>query len=245
MRNYIIRRLLILIPTLLVLTLLIFILVSFVPGDIVDAMQARSSEMSMDREAIEKALGLDAPLIVQYGRWLGVVPNVEGKVDGLFQGNLGQVPHDGLNRDTPKVKALAARGDGRRDLVRIGRDQRKDHVGRWFFQGLEQCVEGRLGEHVGFVEHIDLVLPFAGPEANLFPDVADLIDEVKTIDGQAYRWLDLPDYVTTKAVGEPRLPAREALIAVPPGADIAVAVRSLREQILGCGRELRGARRCP
>lgn len=89
MRNYIIRRLFILIPTLLVLTFLIFILVSLVPGDIVDAMQARSSDMLLDREAIEKSLGLDATLLVQYGRWMGVVPQMDGTLGGLFQGSLG------------------------------------------------------------------------------------------------------------------------------------------------------------
>jgi peptide/nickel transport system permease protein len=89
MRNYIVRRLLILIPTLLVLTFLIFILVSLIPGDIVDAMQSRASEMTMDRAAIEHALGLDAPLLVQYGRWMGVIPGVDGKVSGLLQANLG------------------------------------------------------------------------------------------------------------------------------------------------------------
>jgi peptide/nickel transport system permease protein len=89
MRNYIIRRLLILIPTLILLTFLIFIMVSLVPGDIVDAMQARASEMTMDRAAIEKALGLDAPLLVQYGRWMGVVPQMDGELRGLFQGDLG------------------------------------------------------------------------------------------------------------------------------------------------------------
>jgi peptide/nickel transport system permease protein len=89
MRNYIIRRLLILIPTLFFLTFLIFFLVSLVPGDIVDAMQARSSEMTMDREAIEHSLGLDAPLVVQYFRWLGLAPQVDGEADGLFQGSLG------------------------------------------------------------------------------------------------------------------------------------------------------------
>ncbi len=89
MRSYIIRRLLILVPTLFLLTFLIFIMVSFVPGDIVDAMQARSSEMTMDRAAIEKALGLDASLLVQYGRWIGVFPQMDGEINGLFQGNLG------------------------------------------------------------------------------------------------------------------------------------------------------------
>ena len=85
MRNYIIRRLLILIPTLLLLTFLIFIMVSLVPGDIVDAMQARASEMTMDRAQIEKSLGLDAPLIVQYGRWMGVIPQMDGKIHEQLQ----------------------------------------------------------------------------------------------------------------------------------------------------------------
>lgn len=89
MRNYIIRRLLILIPTLIFLTFILFILVSIVPGDIVDAMQARSSEMTMDRDAIEASLGLDAPLPVQYLRWMGILPQIDGEVNGLFQGNLG------------------------------------------------------------------------------------------------------------------------------------------------------------
>jgi len=90
MRAYIIRRLLILIPTLLLLTFIIFILVSLVPGDIIDAMQARASEPGgFDRAAIEHALGLDAPIFVQYGRWMGVVPQMDGNFNGLFQGDLG------------------------------------------------------------------------------------------------------------------------------------------------------------
>ena len=89
MRAYIIRRLLILIPTLLLLTFLIFIIVSLVPGDIIDAMQARASEIELDRAAIEHALGLDAPIFVQYGRWMGVVPQMDGNFNGLFQGDLG------------------------------------------------------------------------------------------------------------------------------------------------------------
>jgi peptide/nickel transport system permease protein len=103
MRNYIIRRLLILVPTLILLTFLTFVLVAMVPGDIVDALQARSSEMTMDRAAIEKSLGLDAPLIVQYARWMGLVPQMDGKVSGLFQGSLGE----SWWRRTPVLKLLA------------------------------------------------------------------------------------------------------------------------------------------
>ena len=89
MRNYIIRRLLILIPTVLLVTIIVFFVVSLVPGDIIDAMRSKALDVVLDRAAIEKALGLDAPVIIQYGRWLGVVPQADGNLSGLFQGDLG------------------------------------------------------------------------------------------------------------------------------------------------------------
>jgi peptide/nickel transport system permease protein len=89
MRNYIIRRLLILIPTLLLLTFLIFALAALIPGDIIDAMQARSTDIGFDRAAMARSFGLDAPILVQYGRWMGVIPRMDGTVSGLFQGDLG------------------------------------------------------------------------------------------------------------------------------------------------------------
>ncbi len=91
MRTYIVRRLLILIPTLLLVTILVFIVVHLVPGNIVDAMMAApgAEDMELDREAVERALGLDAPLPVQYGRWLGVVPQMDGSFSGIIQGDIG------------------------------------------------------------------------------------------------------------------------------------------------------------
>lgn len=77
------------VPTLFLLSMLVFFTVRLIPGDIVMAMQATSiSEGEVDREAIERLLGLDAPIYVQYGRWLGVVP-WQGEYQGIFQGNLG------------------------------------------------------------------------------------------------------------------------------------------------------------
>ena len=89
MRAYVIRRSLILIPTLLLLTVLIFFLVHLMPGEITDAMIGSLGVEELDKEAIMRRLGLDAPLVVQYGRWMGVVPQVDGNFGGLFQGNLG------------------------------------------------------------------------------------------------------------------------------------------------------------
>ena len=90
MRAYIIRRLLLVIPVVLVVSFIIFGLTSLMPGDAIDAMLAMSgAEEHLDRGMVEHALGLDAPFLVRYGRWLGVVPGMDGSISGLFQGDLG------------------------------------------------------------------------------------------------------------------------------------------------------------
>ena len=74
MRAYIIRRLLLIIPTLFILSILVFLSVRFIPGDTIDVMMMNMESYSgwaeIDREA-EHKLGLDVPVYVQYGRWLG------------------------------------------------------------------------------------------------------------------------------------------------------------------------------
>ena len=74
MRAYIIRRLLLIIPSLLLLTILVFLSVRFLPGDVIDAMLGRmeyDQPGTVDRAALERMLGLDVPGYVQYARWLG------------------------------------------------------------------------------------------------------------------------------------------------------------------------------
>ena len=73
MRAYLIRRLLLIIPTLFILSILVFLAVRFIPGDIIDVMVGDMQWMAgdIDREALERMLGLDVPVHVQYGRWLG------------------------------------------------------------------------------------------------------------------------------------------------------------------------------
>ncbi len=72
MRAYVIRRLLLVIPTLFILSVLVFLSARFIPGDIVDTMVAsdQNPAAGVDREALLRALGLDVPVHVQYGRWL-------------------------------------------------------------------------------------------------------------------------------------------------------------------------------
>ena len=93
MRNYIIRRLLLMIPTLFIVSIVIFLLIRLIPGSIVDAIvgqqQAFGIAEEVDRAAVERALGLDVSLATQYGRWIGVVPQAEGNFSGILQGDFG------------------------------------------------------------------------------------------------------------------------------------------------------------
>ena len=76
MTAYILRRVLLIIPTLFLLSILVFLSVRFIPGDIIDAMVANlefTADAEIDREAVERMLGLDLPLHVQYARWIGGV----------------------------------------------------------------------------------------------------------------------------------------------------------------------------
>ena len=85
------------IPTLLILTILVFLSVRFIPGDIIDVMTKRLMFLgiTVDREAVEVMLGLDVPVYVQYGRWIGVLPTPdwvtgESYFKGILQGTLGE-----------------------------------------------------------------------------------------------------------------------------------------------------------
>jgi len=95
MRTYLIRRSLLTVPTLFLVTLTVFMLVRFIPGDVIDMMLAQMEESSgmgaeLTAEYLRDALGLNEPLFVQYGRWLGVVPQKTGEYSGILQFDLGE-----------------------------------------------------------------------------------------------------------------------------------------------------------
>ena len=73
MSAYVIRRLLLMIPTMFILTILVFLSVRFLPGDIINKMMVElgQADATLDRVAMERMLGLDVPVHVQYGRWIG------------------------------------------------------------------------------------------------------------------------------------------------------------------------------
>lgn len=88
MREYIIRRLL-LIPLIMVgVSLLTFLSFRIISGDaapIVCGLQCTPESL----KDIRAELGLDQPWWRQYGAWLGVLKNGDGKLDGVLEGEFG------------------------------------------------------------------------------------------------------------------------------------------------------------
>src|SRR5262249_14248490 len=72
MTMMLLRRLGMAIPTLLGVSVVIFLLMSVLPGDPLAGLLAQDATLA-DRAALTPSLGLDAPLAVRYVRWLGDV----------------------------------------------------------------------------------------------------------------------------------------------------------------------------
>ena len=74
MGAYVIRRLLWIPVTVILVSMVVFLLVRFIPGNVVDLIiaeiQPSAGTAVIDRAAIEHELGLDVPVYVQYGRWV-------------------------------------------------------------------------------------------------------------------------------------------------------------------------------
>ena len=54
MRVYLIRRLLLIIPTLFILSLIVFLSVRFIPGDVIDVMVARMGDYVEGGETVKR-----------------------------------------------------------------------------------------------------------------------------------------------------------------------------------------------
>lgn len=86
MGKYIVKRILLLIPTFLLVCIIVFALMRLIPGSAVDAMVTKlaNAGVSADRESIEAALGLDQPAVKQFFSWLLQI--LKGDLgDSLFQ----------------------------------------------------------------------------------------------------------------------------------------------------------------
>ena len=86
MQTYILRRFLLIIPTFLLVTIIIFLTIRLIPGNVIEKMISQMALMGAgnfsNEEAIaeiERFLGLDLPMHIQYAQWIG----------GVLQGDLG------------------------------------------------------------------------------------------------------------------------------------------------------------
>lgn len=96
MQRYIAQRLLLALPTLVVISILIFSLIRMIPGDALAARIADAGFVSEEQLAAMRAeLGIDRPFLTQYGTWAG----------GLLRGDLG----DSLWTGRPVASILASR----------------------------------------------------------------------------------------------------------------------------------------
>ena len=87
MRNYLLRRLLALVPTLFFGSVIVFVTVRLIPGDVIDLMLSQNDVAAdkMSRDQVVAALGLDKPMWQQYLVWVSgivVVPPSSGRVSG-------------------------------------------------------------------------------------------------------------------------------------------------------------------
>ena len=90
MQQYVVRRLLLFVPTLLLLSILVFLFMRIIPGDpalrILAGPSGDGSFTQQDLENVQHSLGTDRALHVQYGSWIW----------GLLHGDLGTSFHYSL-----------------------------------------------------------------------------------------------------------------------------------------------------
>jgi len=102
MQQYIIRRLLLMIPVLIGVSIATFVLIRIVPGDIAVLKCGRGCTPEQV-DLIRKQLGTDKPIVTQYFEWIG----------GIFRGDMGKSLYtrqpvvDELKRRIPITMELA------------------------------------------------------------------------------------------------------------------------------------------
>jgi peptide/nickel transport system permease protein len=95
--RYVLRRLWLLLPTLVGMSLLVFGMLRLLPGDIVDVMTGGEiPATAVSKERLREAFGLDKPLPVQYATWIA----------NLARGDLGTSFRSGESISTILLRTL-------------------------------------------------------------------------------------------------------------------------------------------
>lgn len=140
MKSYFLRRLLLIPPTLIGITLLVFTITRFVPGGPLDRMlqeasrgadsggkrssspsQAQGGLSEEQLEELEEQFGLDQNILAAYSQWLGALPREVRISKGEYGGARDETIGSGIDSNTAEV---VLRGDGRVALI-----QRKPGAG--------------------------------------------------------------------------------------------------------------------
>ena len=88
MIRYVIKRIILLIPVIVAVSLMVFVLMELAPGSPIDALIGQMTDATAeDIAALEAKFGLDKPLLVRYGRYMF----------RLVQGDLGVSDMSGIN----------------------------------------------------------------------------------------------------------------------------------------------------
>ena len=96
MTTYIARRIILMVPTLILVSLMVFLVIRLLPGDVVENVIGQFASLSEgDREAVREDLGLDKPWYEQYYEFMS----------GALRGDFG----DSLQSRTPISEALEDR----------------------------------------------------------------------------------------------------------------------------------------
>lgn len=97
MRSYILRRILLIIPTIILVTLVVFLMIRSIPGSVVDTIVSQYEYVTHDDiVAVRHELGLDKPVLTQYVTWLDQI---------FIHGDLGT----SMLRKTPIIDDIKAR----------------------------------------------------------------------------------------------------------------------------------------
>jgi peptide/nickel transport system permease protein len=93
MFRYLVHRVLVMVPTLLAISVLVFVIIQLPPGDYLSnqlaELKAQGEGAALEKiEFLRQQYGFDKPLVEQYAIWVGIWPGDTGFA-GLLQGNLG------------------------------------------------------------------------------------------------------------------------------------------------------------
>ncbi len=158
MKSYFLRRLLLIPPTMLGITLLVFTITRFVPGGPLERMLqegARGADQGGKRaasnqsqgglsdeqlEELEEQFGLDKYVLVAYAQWLGIAPREARISKGEFGAQDEETIGGGVDPET--TTEIVLRGDGRAVRVKC-RKNATDAA-----QAIESAVFSKTGKPI-------------------------------------------------------------------------------------------------